>query len=931
MLRSERRPFRGSGPAVRGLAIVVTSTAVLALSGVSGASATSSAATASPGELSATAAAQIAALQQIKASLSPAEQKLDSRLAVAERQRRDKAATAALPKVSTGVRLTATGRTTVDIAAAAVTADLLGRLRGLGATVLSSSKRLATVRVEAPLTAMTTIASWTDVRRVSIAAGAMTEGTTTVPAATVNQGSVVSEGDKTEAADKARALFKVTGVGVKVCVLSDGVDSLAAAQATGDLPAVDVRPGQEGDGDEGTAMLEIVHDLAPSAALGFATAFTSDSSFADNIRDLRFGAHCDVIVDDVLYFNEDPFQDGPIAQSVNAVTADGAVYFSSAGNEGNTLNGTSGNYEGTFVDSGQQVGKFAGTAHDFNPGAGVQVFEPLSDASSLVPVTLWWADALHAASDDYDLYLFDASGNILNFSQDVQNGSQDPFEILQSDSGAGQRLAVVKYAGSARYFQLSALRGRFRSSSDGLVARVSPGVTRGHSATVDAFSVGAAPAHEPLPFDLEEGDPANPSGPYPDPFTRAQKPERFTSDGPRRVFFDADGTPITPGNFTSTGGAVRQKPDVTAADGVSTTLDPSSGLNPFFGTSAAAPHAAAIAALVLSGNPGASTAFIRAAFDATALDLAPAGVDGRTGHGIVRADRMLANTGATPQALVVTGQPMVTVTAGDADAFLEPGETASLGVPANSIGDGRATGVSVQVVSSDPLATITPASKSYGNIAAGATRTMPFTLKLASTYPRGKRVSLAITVSFGGGSVPSTSTTVTLPTGQPATTATTYAYGGPPVAIPDDDPTGASVPIAVSGVGYASGLTFSIDGSTCTAAEGATTVGLDHTFVSDLTGTLTSPSGATATLFSGSGLGGNNLCKVVFDDTAAAPFSSVTEDLAPFTGRWQPADPLAGLLGAPVDGTWTFSVVDDAAVDTGPIRAVALHIKGFQP
>ena len=87
-------------------------------------------------------------------------------------------------------------------------------------------------------------------------------------------------------------------------MLSDGVDSLAASIATGELPAdVEVLPGQAGDGDEGTAMLEIVHDLAPGAQLGFATAFTSDASFADNIRALR-AAGCDVIVDDVLYFNE---------------------------------------------------------------------------------------------------------------------------------------------------------------------------------------------------------------------------------------------------------------------------------------------------------------------------------------------------------------------------------------------------------------------------------------------------------------------------------------------------------------------------------------------------------------------------------------------------------------------------------------------------
>ena len=86
---------------------------------------------------------------------------------------------------------------------------------------------------------------------------------------------------------------------------------------------------------------------------------------------------------------------------------------------------------------------------------------------------------------------------------------------------------------------------------------MTPGVTRGHSAAEDAFSVAAAPAAGPLPFDLEPGDPPNPTGPFPDAFAAAQLPERFTSDGPRRMFFAADGTPIR--RDSSTGGAGRSR------------------------------------------------------------------------------------------------------------------------------------------------------------------------------------------------------------------------------------------------------------------------------------------------------------------------------------------------------------------------------------
>src|SRR3954447_5726402 len=328
---------------------------------------------------------QIAALQRIKASLTPAERKLDSRLAVQLKQG------------------TATGTREVDIRG-----DVpIDKLRDLGATIRAASKR--SVRAAVPVSALEQIARWPGVKRVDESVGAKTAvirppGWTPGKTKELRRAApVISEGDAAHAADIARAQAHVSGVGVKVCALSDGVNSLADSQASGDLPPdVDVLPGQEGDGDEGTAMLEIIHDLAPGAALGFATAGTNDSSvLADNIRDLRFVAHCKVIVDDILYFNDAAFQDGPVAQSVNAVTADGAVYFSSAGNEGNVLNGTSGNYEGDFVDSGQSIGKFAGQANDFAPSAGVQVFDPISAQSGEngLPVTLWWADPLHAAHD----------------------------------------------------------------------------------------------------------------------------------------------------------------------------------------------------------------------------------------------------------------------------------------------------------------------------------------------------------------------------------------------------------------------------------------------------------------------------------------------------------------------------------------------------
>ncbi|HWS32241.1 MAG TPA: S8 family serine peptidase, partial [Actinoplanes sp.] len=478
---------------------------------------------------------------------------------------------------------------------------------------------------------------------------------------------------------------------------------------------------------------------------------------------------------------------------------------------------------------------------------------------------------------------------------------------------------VVKFSGADRYFQLSVFRGRFTGFS-------TPGVTRGHSAAVNAFSVAAAPAKDPLPFALEAGDPPNPAGPYPNVFTRQQLPERFTSDGPRRVFYQADGVPITPGNFSSTGGSLRIKPEITAADGVVTTVP---GFETFYGTSAAAPHAAAIAALALSGNPGLSNTEIRAALTGTALDLTPGGYDTRTGHGVIRADLLLRNTGATPQPLVRPGTPTITPTTGDGDTYLEPGEQGTVTLPADNIGDGTATGVSVVVDSDHAGAVLTPRSRSYGSIAAGASKTRDYTLKLDAGYPLGRPVKLSVRATFAGVLSPTTST-VLVQTGQASTVVQDFAYTGPVVPIPDNDPTGATATVDVSGVGYASSLTISIDGTECSTASGATTVGLDHSWAGDLVATLTAPDGRAATLFARDGGGGNNLCQVVFDDGAAAPFSSVTSANAPFTGTWRPDVPLSTLRASTVDGTWSVKVVDNASADTGSIRAFTLHLTGYE-
>src|SRR5262249_38948752 len=188
--------------------------------------------------------------------------------------------------------------------------------------------------------------------------------------ALTNTGPVTSAGDLTHGAASARSGFQVDGTGVTIGVLSDGVDNLGASILNGNLPhGVTVLPNQAGSGDEGTAMLEIIADIAPNAQLFFATANPTITQFAANIAALR-AAGCDIIVDDVSYLTESPFQDGQtvasafnggaVIQAVKDAAASGALYFSSAGNSGRRDAGTSGTWEGDFLDAGLATGPLAG-------------------------------------------------------------------------------------------------------------------------------------------------------------------------------------------------------------------------------------------------------------------------------------------------------------------------------------------------------------------------------------------------------------------------------------------------------------------------------------------------------------------------------------------------------------------------------------------
>ncbi|HEX2269215.1 MAG TPA: S8 family serine peptidase, partial [Pyrinomonadaceae bacterium] len=728
-------------------------------------------------EISPEALAQIDALIREKESRTDAQKKLDSQLIYQTRIARGQAVADSVSTLQTDVVVDDQGKTTVDIAAT-VTNDLVATLQTHGAEIISA--RNNSIRALVPLESLETIAALEDVRFVQPKQEAMTasegarmvDDTQSVPlnydlppgfgqraarvqsllanvlqggaqtnvtgtTAPTGVGSRSSEGDVTHRANVARGTFHIDGTGIKIGVLSDGVSSLAQSQALGDLGPVTILPGQAGAGDEGTAMLEIIHDLAPGAQLFFATALGGIPTFAQNIRDLR-AAGCDIIVDDIFYFVETPFQDGQLAptntnggaviQAVNDVTAAGAMYFSSAGNSGNLTQGTSGVWEGDFVDGGPAAAPLpsptpASRLHSF----GSQNFNVLTVANTAAPVSLYWSDPLGASSNDYDLFRLNAAGTLVQSSStNIQSGTQDPYE--QVTQAAGSRIVIVKKASAAaRFLHLNSNRGQFSIRT--------AGQTHGHSHAANAFSCAATPA----------------VGPFPNPHSSANVTETFSSDGPRRIFYQANGTAYTPGDVSATGGIVRQKPDITAADGVQVT-GVGNFPTPFFGTSAAAPHAAAIAGLLKSANPLLTPAQIRTALTSTAIDIMAPGTDQVSGAGIIDAFAAVQSLGVAGTAFLQATNITALENPGNGNGVLDAGENATMTIQLRNDGVSSATGISATLTSSTPGVTVTQGSSTYPDLAVGATgtNTTPFEFTIAGFVPCPTTLEFTLTLNYAG-------------------------------------------------------------------------------------------------------------------------------------------------------------------------------------
>jgi Subtilase family len=432
------------------------------------------------------------------------------------------------------------------------------------------------------------------------------------PAPVADVGLVTSQGAATVHADQVNALG-IRGAGVTVGVLSDSYDTASKPitnakkdVANGDLPGrrnpdgytapVVVLEDSSDGTDEGRAMMQIVHDLAPAAKLCFATAFNGEVSFAHNIRRLAAkGGPCkaDVVVDDVIYFTEPMFSDGIIAQAADYVVSKGVPYFSSAGNRGSTMGYLAGFNkvdDAVARDSGQTVdlsqiaaGSSDGGFHNLATDGTIDVARTITFGATSTLV-LQWNDPFDTGgvTTDYDLYLFnDAGDQLVATSNDDNFATDEPVEAVQVPAGTYQ-IVVARSDKSTDQPVADQVRFvTFGSVLNGEYLNYTTPITFGHNSAAGTNGTAAFAWFEDY------------------------VPESYTSPGPAIIYLDGAGNRLaTP--------EIRRKPDIGAPDGVNTsffsgdTAEDADTFPNFFGTSAAAPHAAAVAALVIekAGGPG---------------------------------------------------------------------------------------------------------------------------------------------------------------------------------------------------------------------------------------------------------------------------------------------------------------------------------------
>jgi subtilisin family serine protease len=281
------------------------------------------------------------------------------------------------------------------------TDDAIRAIRDLGGTIEVSHEQLIQALIPLPaLESLTLLDAVTFIRLpgYGIPAGVVSEGVNVVGANTWHSAGW-------------------TGQGVKIAIVDLGFQGYQALLGS-ELPASVVTYNLRADGqfeatDHGTAIAEIIHDMAPGAQL-FLVAISTDVELLDAV-DWLIAQQVNIASCSLGWLNQ-PFDgSGPLAQAVDGARQNGIFWAQAAGNGAQT------HWEGTYTSGDGD------NWHDFAPGD--ECNDVTLNAGEFFEVFLSWWDWPYSAND-YDLYLFDSAFNLIASSENEQSGTQPPLEYI---------------------------------------------------------------------------------------------------------------------------------------------------------------------------------------------------------------------------------------------------------------------------------------------------------------------------------------------------------------------------------------------------------------------------------------------------------------------------------------------------------------------
>jgi len=612
-----------------------------------------------------------------------------------------------LPRESEGGLVRDGGRVVVEARFGSGAAGAVEAVKATGAKVLTVSSRYQTLALSIAPADLPALAAVPGVVAVtpSFAPEVAALGGGSTAAISSNGlcegGSVISQGVQQLNVAAAREAFGARGAGETIGVISDSYNEATTSaglpiptkahedELTNDLPGhastcsgqglpvnviadEPINP-EEPPTDEGRAMLQAVHDLAPHAKLAFATGEPTEITFAQNIEKLaapvsQGGAGADVIVDDFAFPTEPDFQDGPVADAIRRVTEKGVLYFSAAGND-NLFNAAGGEIasweapkfrgaptcnakiEGELSEAlaGEGLGPYEPDCMDFDPGAGVDTeFGITVEPNSPLTVDVQWAEpwfgvktALFAAlvtGPPGEEQVLDIAGNT--------ELTEKPVMVVgaKNTSAASQefRLVIARCAGAKCNPKASATadpRIKVAITEDGGgVSEIEYPKSAGGDVVGPVIY-----GHRGSPFVTTIG-----AVNYQESSTAPKAPEPYSSRGPVTHYFGPVSSPTPAAPLSAP--QVISKPDITATDCASNTffgILAKDGWH-FCGSSQAAEHAATIAALMRQTAPLATPAKIISSLESSATKFTTVTSANAVGAGMVNALAAIKAVGGAP-------------------------------------------------------------------------------------------------------------------------------------------------------------------------------------------------------------------------------------------------------------------------------------------